>query len=257
MAETQSLAAAAAHTPYVPAVVAWGSEPCEWMLMELAPEGSLFKLVFAADCSQRYLNSGYKGVVMPEVNLRWYSSRLLHAVCGLRAAGLVHRDLKSANVFMGSGGVPLVGDMGLAAPVDAEGRLVDAAGEVVPLPRRVGSPGHRAPELELYDEEYKGYDASVDVFGLGRMLLDLAFGPGDGTMIYLGDNPMPEDTPSQLRGPLEGLLAPRQQRLSLRQVRGHAWLQGHVDMDGLAAAAGQPSPYEVAACGPIVRPRAY
>lgn len=72
------------------------------------------------------------------------------------ALGVIHRDVKPANVFRNRFGKYKLGDFGIA------GRLADATRTTM---TRVGSPSYMAPEV------FSGhYDESVDVYSLGVML---------------------------------------------------------------------------------------
>ncbi len=86
------------------------------------------------------------------------------------AAGLVHRDVKPANLFVVDGRVKLT-DFGLARPVDGSADLTQA-GLVV------GTPHYLAPELA------RGQPASIasDVYALGATLYEMLAGrpPFDG-----------------------------------------------------------------------------
>ena len=97
----------------------------------------------------------------------------LEAIKGLKAAqeaGVIHRDVKPANLFVIGAGGPDAGhvkltDFGLARPLDGSSNLTQA-GLVV------GTPHYLAPELA------RGEDATVqsDIYALGATLFELLAG---------------------------------------------------------------------------------
>ncbi|MEZ4451066.1 MAG: serine/threonine-protein kinase [Nannocystaceae bacterium] len=102
------------------------------------------------------------------------------------AVGLVHRDFKPANVFIGADGRVLVGDFGLArvnevvAPGDdaREPRVPDARmglGLATPLTATgalLGTPAYMAPE----SFKRNVFDASSDLFGFSVALFEALYG---------------------------------------------------------------------------------
>jgi len=88
----------------------------------------------------------------------------LHGLDAAEKAGLIHRDVKPANLFIADGRVKLT-DFGLARPIDGSADLT-AAGLVV------GTPHYLAPEIA------KGAAPSVqsDLYALGATFFELVAG---------------------------------------------------------------------------------
>jgi serine/threonine-protein kinase len=82
----------------------------------------------------------------------------------LHRAGLVHRDVKPANVLLGSDGTALLGDFGLVK--GAAYSVVTQPGELM------GTPAYMAPELIDGDEA----TAAADVYALGCVLFECVAG---------------------------------------------------------------------------------
>jgi serine/threonine protein kinase len=96
----------------------------------------------------------------------------LHAAHGASAAdgtplGLIHRDVKSANVMVGRSGVVKIGDFGIAQASRAlDRRRTDVGGKVK------GTVGYMAPE------QRQGHmlDSRTDIFGVGAIAYELLSG---------------------------------------------------------------------------------
>ncbi len=95
------------------------------------------------------------------------SARVLHALGALHAMGLVHRDVKPANILIDARGEPRLVDFGVAR---AEG-LSNITGSM----DVVGTQAYAAPEQLLGGE----VDGRADLFAVGRMLPTLCSADGD------------------------------------------------------------------------------
>ena len=98
---------------------------------------------------------------------RWDATKKSICVFGVAAAmayvhskGVLHRDLKTANVFVNDQFEPVIGDFGLARMVDLNMTL------------DVGAPLYMAPELHS-DEKYGKYTGAVDVYAYAVFLFQM------------------------------------------------------------------------------------
>jgi eukaryotic-like serine/threonine-protein kinase len=95
---------------------------------------------------------------------------LARAVEAAHAKGILHCDLKPANVFFTPSGVVKVLDFGLAQAVPGRPELL--TGVVVDRDRLMGTPGYIAPERYLGEPP----DERSDVYSLGVMLFEMLNG---------------------------------------------------------------------------------
>jgi hypothetical protein len=139
------------------------------------------------------------------------AAHLLDALAAAHRAGVVHRDVKPANVLFAADGRPLLADFGVAR---AEG----ATAGLTLTDLVVGTPGFMAPE------QARGEPATSasDVFSLGATLLFAATGQGpfgEGpphVLLWRAARaklePIPRMLPKELRRNLAAMLDPRSER---------------------------------------------
>jgi serine/threonine-protein kinase len=142
----------------------------------------LFEVGRSRAISMEYFESDDLGDVI-EKEHRLDSRRvvtLCQQVCrGLDAAhqtGVIHRDVKPANILVGAGDEVKIVDFGLAAVTrEAENRLTRTG-------HLVGTPHYMAPELIRGEEA----DDRADLYSLGVLMYEMLSGEPP----YDGDNPM-------------------------------------------------------------------
>ena len=99
----------------------------------------------------------------PERTLRLWLAQLLSALAYLHSERVIHRDVKTGNVFLTSSGDAMLGDFGLARVNDAN------ATDDVQATSTVGTPHFMSPEM-LRGAKY-GFAA--DVWSLGCVMYEL------------------------------------------------------------------------------------
>ncbi|NP_001152782.1 membrane-associated tyrosine- and threonine-specific cdc2-inhibitory kinase [Sus scrofa] len=99
------------------------------------------------------------GASLPEAQVWGYLRDALLALAHLHGQGLVHLDVKPANIFLGPGARCKLGDFGLLVELGASG-----ASEA-----QEGDPRYMAPELLQ-----GSYGTAADVFSLGLTILEVA-----------------------------------------------------------------------------------
>ncbi|KZP16131.1 kinase-like protein, partial [Athelia psychrophila] len=80
---------------------------------------------------------------------------------------VVHRDLKPENILITSTGHLAIADFGLSAVFPPSSTTARRMYE------HCGTPGYFAPEVCHAHVEEHGYDASVDIYGFGIILLEM------------------------------------------------------------------------------------
>ncbi len=100
---------------------------------------------------------------LPVDEVRRIASAMAAALAVAHAAGIVHRDVKPANVLLGANGEIKLADFGVAYFGDSELTMPGT---------RVGTPAYMAPE----QLRGKDVDASADVYSIGVTLFEAATG---------------------------------------------------------------------------------
>lgn len=124
-------------------------------MLELCPNGSL------ADMLKKR-----KHLTLPEI--RRFIIQIAGAVKYLHHRHIVHRDLKTGNLFLDDCMNVKVGDFGLAALLVTEREM-----EVKRRTTMCGTPNYLAPEIL---EKGKGHDEKVDLWAIGVIAYTLAVG---------------------------------------------------------------------------------
>ncbi|HEU5471574.1 MAG TPA: serine/threonine-protein kinase [Actinophytocola sp.] len=188
-----------------------------WLVMEYLPSRSLAAVI--AD----------RGALPPEEVAR-IGTQVAAALIAAHSAGIVHRDVKPANVLLGDDGTVKITDFGISR---ATGDVtVTATGMLA------GTPAYLAPEVAKGREP----TAASDVFSLGSTLYTAVeghspFGLGENTLALLYAVAAGRISPPRQAGPLTALL------MSLLRVDPTERLSMVEARDGLAAvAAGRPVP---------------
>lgn len=117
-----------------------------YVVLELCSSGSL------ADMLRKR-----KNLTMPEI--RRFTIQISGAVKYLHARNIVHRDLKTGNLFLDEHMNIKVGDFGLAALL-VSGKDMDAKRRTT----MCGTPNYLAPEIL---EKGKGHNEKVDLWAIG------------------------------------------------------------------------------------------
>ncbi|KAJ1763332.1 kinase that interacts with cdc31p [Coemansia sp. RSA 1752] len=121
-----------------------------WIIMEYASGGSIHKLMQAGPIEERYTSSIMYGVLL--------------ALDYLHSSGIMHRDIKAANILVTNEGVVQLCDFGVARQV------MQASAKSYSF---VGTPYWMAPEVI---QEGTVYDFKADIWSLGITAYEVATG---------------------------------------------------------------------------------
>lgn len=113
----------------------------------------------SGDLLQRVKEARARQEPIPEKQIWEWTVQLLHSLQFLHNRSVIHRDLKSQNVFLTEHGQVKLGDFGIARVLQGS----DLARS------NVGTPYYLAPEVCLG----AGYDTKADVWSLGCVLYEL------------------------------------------------------------------------------------
>jgi eukaryotic-like serine/threonine-protein kinase len=157
-----------------------------WLIMEYLPSRSLATVI------------AEQGALPPEEVAR-IGTQVAAALMAAHAAGIVHRDVKPANVLLGDDGTVKITDFGISRAVGDV--TVTATGMLA------GTPAYLAPEVAKGQEP----TASSDVFSLGSTMYTAVeghspFGLGENTLALLYAVAAGKVTPPRQAGPLTALL---------------------------------------------------
>jgi hypothetical protein len=142
-------------------------------IYELFHSGTELLMVMELICGETLEQLSNRIGPMPPARAAYFLDRLLSALDHAHRAGVVHRDMKPANVMVtGEGGVKIM-DFGVARMRDAEHVTID--GFVV------GTPAYMAPEQVLAHE----VDGRADLYSLGVVFYRLL----TGTLPFNADTP--------------------------------------------------------------------
>ncbi|VFV19480.1 membrane-associated tyrosine-and [Lynx pardinus] len=136
-----------------------GQHPCCVRLEQAWEEGGILYLQTELCGPSLQQHCEAWGTGLPEAQVWGYLRDTLLALAHLHGQGLVHLDVKPANIFLGPRGRCKLGDFGLLVELGASG-----TGEA-----QEGDPRYMAPELLQ-----GSYGTAADVFSLGLTVLEVA-----------------------------------------------------------------------------------
>jgi mitogen-activated protein kinase kinase kinase 4 len=125
-------------------------------------------LVFMEYCDWGTLESAAE-CGLPEALVRKYTRQLLEAVHVLHEHGIVHRDIKGANIFLTSDGNLKLGDFGCCVKLKNHTTM---PGE---LSAFVGTPAYMAPEV-FTKTVMGGHGRAADIWSVGCVVVEMVTG---------------------------------------------------------------------------------
>ncbi|XP_059375469.1 serine/threonine-protein kinase Nek9 [Carassius carassius] len=101
-----------------------------------------------------------KGVLFKQEVVVWYLYQIAAAVAHIHKAGVLHRDIKTLNIFLTKTNLIKLGDYGLAKKLDSEYAMAETC---------VGTPYYMSPELC----QGVKYNFKSDIWAMGCVLFEL------------------------------------------------------------------------------------
>uniref|UniRef100_A0A3Q0RK05 non-specific serine/threonine protein kinase n=1 Tax=Amphilophus citrinellus TaxID=61819 RepID=A0A3Q0RK05_AMPCI len=101
-----------------------------------------------------------KGKLFSEEVVIWYLYQITSAVAHIHKAGILHRDIKTLNIFLTKTDLIKLGDYGLAKKLDSEFSMAETC---------VGTPYYMSPELCQGTK----YNFKSDIWAMGCVLFEL------------------------------------------------------------------------------------
>lgn len=179
------------HHPFLLKLYGFSPNKPLTIVTEYIPNGSLFEFMQSESKRKRLTNTRRTLIAMG----------IAHAMAQLHKLGIIHRDIKSLNIFLDGDLLPRLGDFGIARYVTDD----------EPMTMRLGTPHWMAPE-SLKDAN--SYGPEVDVYSFAMLLYELL----TNSIPWQGMDPMtvitnvvinkerpeiPEDTAEPLRDLIE------------------------------------------------------
>ncbi|KAM0722260.1 hypothetical protein Q7P37_001701 [Cladosporium fusiforme] len=190
-----------------------------YVVLDMCPNGSLADMLKRRKC-----------LTLPEI--RRFVIQICGAVKYLHTRHVVHRDLKTGNLFLDANMNVQVGDFGLAALLVTEKEM-----EVKRRTTMCGTPNYLAPEIL---EKGKGHNEKVDLWSIGVITYTLAVGKApfhasSKEEIYKklkqGEYKWPElsathnDISTDLRNTVASLLVPEEERPEPDEIIGQPFFR--------------------------------
>ena len=218
--QQEARVAARLEHPHIVPVHAFGIEQgLPWMAMRLVTGGSLADRLRRGPMEPRQL-----GKLLGEV-----ASALDYA----HGRGVVHRDVKPANVLLDEDGRAYLADFGIA-------RILEGTSVVTSTGVVQGTPSYMAPEQAMGEK----VDRLADVYALGVVAFECLTGrvPYTGTtpvavLMKHVQEPVPEPTPAEVAPPLAAVL-----RRSLAKQKTDRWASAGAFAQALSEAAASVTP---------------
>ena len=149
-----------------------------YYVMEFMNNGDLFSYLYANNTEESQIS---------EEKLWDIFFKSMSSLLYIHNKGIIHRDIKLENLFMDDNFNIKIGDFNISALINIESAEnftndYEEMDQMISRNSFGGTPGYRAPEVNVKDNDQRKYDQRADVFSMGISFFELSYGcmPYDG-----------------------------------------------------------------------------
>jgi len=186
-------------------------------------------------CNLQAMLDEAEAKMFPEWQAHYYFTQLIHGIEYLHSRGIIHKDIKPANLLLTIDQVLKITDFGVSEELNRF-----AKDDTVSTSQ--ATPMSQSPEIAAGDETFSGYKIDIWSCGITLYRMCTTFYPFDGdTIIKLYDNiakaeyAMPVEWADSLKSIISGMLKQLgSERSTIEQIKNERWFKEQKPLVGEA-----------------------